>query len=190
MDRKKRGGAVWGRNLAMGGQRELWHLFCEDVAWYEMEAMGKGRRTVRGTGARAAQKGELQGDVGDGGNTCDIWWALGGRAPNTGILHAVPKFWQASKGKMSFFPEVHLNPCESFLLSQEWEERGGDGRGWGHDAEGAKTGTAGQCWGLTHMGVEGKVEVSSELLSGAATPVLKHMQIGLALELGGRREGP
>lgn len=46
------------------------------------------------------------------------------------------------------------------------------------------------CWGLTHVGVEGKVEVSSELISGAATPVLKHMQVGLTLELEGRREGP
>lgn len=44
--------------------------------------------------------------------------------------------------------------------------------------------------GLTHVGVEGKVVVSSELISGAATPVLKHMQVGLALKLGGRREGP
>lgn len=35
----------------------------------------------------------------------------------------------------------------------------------------------------THMGVEWEVEVPSELLNGAATPILKHMEIGLALEL-------
>lgn len=46
------------------------------------------------------------------------------------------------------------------------------------------------CWGLTHMGVEGEVEVLPELLGGAATPVLKHVQIGLALELGGRSRAP
>lgn len=46
------------------------------------------------------------------------------------------------------------------------------------------------CWGLTHMGVEGEVEVLPELLSGAATPVLEHVQIGLALELGGRSRAP
>lgn len=37
---------------------------------------------------------------------------------------------------------------------------------------------------------EGEVEVSPELLNGAATPVLKHVQVGLALELEGRSGAP
>lgn len=47
-----------------------------------------------------------------------------------------------------------------------------------------------RCHCLTHVGEEGKVEVFPELFSGAAAPVLEHMQIGLALELGDRSEAP
>lgn len=43
-----------------------------------------------------------------------------------------------------------------------------------------------RCHRLTHVGEEGEVKVFPELFSGAAAPVLKHMQIGLALELGGK----
>lgn len=46
------------------------------------------------------------------------------------------------------------------------------------------------CHGLTHVREEREVEVSPELLNGAATPVLKHMQVGLALELEGRSGAP
>lgn len=46
------------------------------------------------------------------------------------------------------------------------------------------------CRGLTHVGEEGEVKVFLELLNGAAAPVLKDMQIGLALELGGRSGAP
>lgn len=46
------------------------------------------------------------------------------------------------------------------------------------------------CQGLTHVREEGEVEVSPELLDGAATPVLKHVQVGLALELEGRSGAP
>lgn len=38
------------------------------------------------------------------GMGCDIRWALW--RESTGLLHAVPKLQQASKGKMSFLPEV------------------------------------------------------------------------------------
>lgn len=38
----------------------------------------------------------------------------------------------------------------------------------------------------THMGVQREVEVSPELLDGAATPVFKHMQVGAAPKLYGR----
>lgn len=39
----------------------------------------------------------------------------------------------------------------------------------------------------THMGVQREVEVSPELLDGAATPVFKYMQVGAAPELYRRR---
>lgn len=42
----------------------------------------------------------------------------------------------------------------------------------------------------THVREEGEVQVFPELLNGAATPVLKHVQVGLALELQGRSEAP
>lgn len=42
------------------------------------------------------------------------------------------------------------------------------------------------CHCLTHVGEKGEVEVLPELLSGAAAPVLEHVQISLALELGDR----
>ena len=35
----------------------------------------------------------------------------------------------------------------------------------------------------THMWVEGEVQVFPELACGGATPVLKHMQVGLTFEL-------
>lgn len=46
------------------------------------------------------------------------------------------------------------------------------------------------CHGLTHVREEREVEVSPELLDGAATPVLKHVQVGLAPELEGRSGAP
>lgn len=41
----------------------------------------------------------------------------------------------------------------------------------------------------TYMGVEWEVQVPPELLDGAATPVFKHMQVGMALELCGAEKG-
>lgn len=35
----------------------------------------------------------------------------------------------------------------------------------------------------THMGVQREVEISPELMDGAATPVFKHMQVDAAPEL-------
>lgn len=39
------------------------------------------------------------------------------------------------------------------------------------------------------MGVEREVQVAPELLDGAATPVFKHMQVGMAPELCGAERG-
>lgn len=39
------------------------------------------------------------------------------------------------------------------------------------------------------MGVEREVQVAPELLDGAATPVFKHVQVGVALELCGAERG-
>ena len=41
----------------------------------------------------------------------------------------------------------------------------------------------------THVGVEREVQVAPELLDGAATPVFKHMQVGVAPELCGTERG-
>lgn len=46
------------------------------------------------------------------------------------------------------------------------------------------------CPALTHVREEGEVEVPPELLNGAATPVLKHVQVGLAPELEGKSGAP
>lgn len=48
------------------------------------------------------------------------------------------------QGQNKLPPRGSLNLCESFLISQEWEERGGGGKGWRQDAKGAKTETVGQ----------------------------------------------
>lgn len=39
------------------------------------------------------------------------------------------------------------------------------------------------------MGVQREVQVPPELLDGAATPVLKHMQVGMSPELCGAEKG-
>lgn len=41
----------------------------------------------------------------------------------------------------------------------------------------------------THVGVEREMQVAPELMDGAATPVFKHMQVGMAPELCGAERG-
>lgn len=103
-----------------------------------------------------------------------------------------------------------LNPSENFLLPQQKDRRWLRGRWWiltksrierevGAGREGNNGYPTGKlnwevqdsgCHGLTHMREEREVEVSPELLNGAATPVLKHVQVGLALELEGKSGAP